>query len=319
MSLKVQFTQTAPGALDVITVAALWNAAYPSAMALSPAAVAWSLEESGGRTVGAVTAQRDGLLVGFVLASHVPGYPIGWIDALAAKDRARPAVAAGLLTSCERWLQAEGCTAVEVGGGPRSLLRGALDDARMSRIWADSGYVSGDYGDREDLALDVARYTPPTELGELAGVARPATPRDGDEVAALLADPAQLRLRAGPAAPEAALAPLPIQGRLSDLMLLWTAHGMLGLAQILFRDSATPIETAYPHTLPQPWAALGVLAVARTLPPAAEDHLLDAAIRRMHNNGVNSCVALGVEETDHFLPFGFRPYRRWLALVKPFT
>lgn len=319
MSPKTQFMQEAPHALDAAAVASLWNAANPSALAIGPAAAAWCLEESGGRAVSAVSAMRSGELAGFAVASAVPGYPIGWIDALATGDGDRSLVRSGLLETCERWLGAQGCTAAAVGGGPRSLLRGALAAARLSRFWADYGYRPGDGGDREDLALDVARYTPPADLPELAGVARPATPRDADEVAALLAEPAQLRLMCGPEAPAAALAPLPAQGRLSDLMLLWTPAGMAGLAQIIFRDSATPIDLAYPYDLPQSWAALGMLAVARTQPAAAEQHLIDASIRRMHNNGVNSCVALGVEETEHFAAFGFRPHRRWLALVKSLT
>jgi hypothetical protein len=285
-------------------------------LATSPAAVAWSLAEAGERVAAAFSAMHDGQMIGIAIASTLPGRASGWIDALAVAGSDRAHGRAGLLDACERWLRAQGCAAAEVGGGPRSLLRGAPSDARLSRFWADLGYAEGDAGDREDLALDVARYTPPTDLEELAGVARPATPGNGDEIAALLADPAQLRLTGCCDAPRAALAPLPAQGRLSDVMLLWTPDGMQGIAQIIFRDSATPVEVAYPYDLAQPWAALGLVAVASTLPEAAEQHLIDACIRRMHNNGVNSGVALGIVQSVPMYRFGFRQYRRWLARAK---
>jgi hypothetical protein len=175
-----------------------------------------------------------------------------------------------------------------------------------------------------DLRADVARYTPPADADELAGVVRPAQRRDADNVVDLLNNAAQLRLNGAairPAFAFAVLRPLLEEGRIADLMLLWTTNGVQGVAQLVFPDSAVPVELGYPYDLPRPWALLRALLVptspAGAAPDAAQNMLLDACLRRLHNTGINSCVAPGVAVDTPYARFGFRPYRRWLPLVKP--
>lgn len=322
MSLRLQITQESPAALDAEALASQWNAAYPDALAISPRVVLWCLQAGSGRTTAVLSASRAGRMVGFAVASTTGAAgvaPVCWIDALAAEPgRNGSAVRAALAGGCEQWARAQGCPEITVGGGPRSLLRGVPSGPDVSRFWQRRGYVVDAGSPRADLALDVARYTPPTDLETFAGVVRTATPRDGDNVQALLEEPAHLRLAGGPeGAPYPALAPLLAEdGRIADLMILWTDDGAQGVVQVVFPDSVWPIEAAYPYDLSRPWAALGLIATGAALPAVAISLLLDAAIRRLHNNGVNSCVAVGAADLELYRPFGFRPHRHWTVMRK---
>ncbi|MEZ4581604.1 MAG: hypothetical protein R3A10_08195 [Caldilineaceae bacterium] len=47
-----------------------------------------------------------------------------------------------------------------------------------------------------------------------------------------------------------------------------------------------------------------------------ETAVLDAGLRRLHNNGVNGCVIDWTDLVDFYGKFGFAPYRAYQQLVK---
>lgn len=314
-----QIRAESPVTLDALVLADLWNHAVTADMPTSAHLIAWAMDAHAPRSVGVWLAWQDGQPVGFATASHVGDCSVGWVDALAVPARSnRAAMRTALLTDAAAWLQATGCAVLQVGGGPRSLMRGALDGGQRVDFFVSRGFV--DAGSVDDMAVDLARYAPPTNASPFAGVVRPPRPRDRDDVDALLAEPSALVSEAMGAEVDTAALLLVKDtlrsGRFADLMLLWSARGLEALSILIFADSATPIELAYPYSLPRPWALLGP-ALARTdTAPGASGMLLDASLRRLHSNGVNSCVALGVSRRALYAEYGFKPLRTWKVFVK---
>lgn len=312
--------------LDARPLAALWNESYGDDLALTPAAIAWCAQADHLRSTFVAQVADGGQAIGFAIASALHGNSCGWIEAIAlARGGRRRAVRAALVDAAAAWLRGQRCNRVALGEGPRALLRGSLPAPAQVHAWTALGFAPSTLGKVVDLALDITRYTPPPPPDSKVGVVRTATPRDRETVFALLEMAAALRSTASGGAPvageiEAIQAVASSEGRIADLMLLWTPYGLLGLAQIVFADSAIPIETLYPYRLARQWSALRSLVVDISLlesaGESAHELLADAALRRLHSAGVNSCIAPAVSSTSLYERYGFRAYRRWQPVVK---
>lgn len=324
MIQSLQISERAPQTLDAEAVASLWNDAYPDDLAISPRLLAWSLQPLPGRSLTVHLAERGGKAVGFAVSSLLQGVSGGWVDALAvALPRSGRTIRLPLLAAAEGWLRGQGCASVIIGGGPWSLLRGIPAPLRRQRLLIGAGYRSSSAAPLCDMAINLPRYAPPASLQEGPGVVRPAQPGDVDNVLALLADTQALRSAHDDSIPGTAdllhVRSLLEGGRLSDLMLLWTQHGVEGLCHVVFPDSALPVERSYPYQLPRPWSALGSMVVREKALEWCAASLVDGSLRRLHNNGVNSCLVPGVTRTAVFEEYGFRIHRRWQRFSKSLT
>ena len=106
-------------------------------------------------------------------------------------------------------------------------------------------------------------------------------------------------------------------GRISDYMLLWTERGVDGFCQLTFEDSRRPLERFYPYRLPRPWGQLGAIGVSEAYQGRGYGAaVLDAGLRRLHNNGVNGCVIDWTGIVDFYAKFGFEKYRGYHFLMK---
>ncbi|MCB0022588.1 MAG: GNAT family N-acetyltransferase, partial [Caldilinea sp.] len=106
-------------------------------------------------------------------------------------------------------------------------------------------------------------------------------------------------------------------GRLSDYMLLWTERGVDGCCLLTFPDSMRPMERYYLYRLPKPWGQLGSIGVSAD----RRGHgygaaLLDAGLRRLHDNGINGCVIDWTGLVDFYARFGFERYRSYTMLAR---
>jgi hypothetical protein len=264
----------------------------------------------------ALLEERGRQLNGYAIVSKLGASPIGVVDALVPAQRGARESSLRLVEGAQQWLREQGATAIQFGGGAYSLLRGIpAVGTRPLDGWTGGATRPVHDGGEFDLALDVSRYTPPNDIASVAGVVQPAQPRDLDELETFFGAPAFLQVGATShtaTSDELALAhEIAFGGRVSDLMLLFTARGVEGLCHLIFADSAVPIDLAYPYTLPKPWGALGLLAASERLGNGGMEALLDAAIRRLHNNGINSCVAMGVSAPGLYERFGFVQHRQW--------
>jgi predicted N-acetyltransferase YhbS len=102
-------------------------------------------------------------------------------------------------------------------------------------------------------------------------------------------------------------------------MLLWTDRGVDGFCLLTFEDSAQPLERFYPYQLPRPWGQLGAVGVSvdrrgRGFGAA----LVDAGLRRLHDNGVNGCVIDWLVIEEFYAKFGFSKLRDYQQLYKEF-
>jgi len=302
-------------------LAALWNAACGEDLAISARFVTYNLHAGAGVCQAAMLGLLDAEPAGFVVASVLLDDPVvmppdhGWIDALAVTPEHRSqAVGSRLLTWAEGWLLGQGCRTIHLGGGLRPFVPGVPVELHTDGFFTQYGY-GGDGSQQPptvcDLGADLALYTPPPALREIAGQVRPAAPGDRDALLAFLRRefPGRWRYEFEQFLAEG--------GRLSDYMALWTDRGIDGCCILTFADSARPLERFYPYRLPRPWGQLGSIGVSADCRGRGYGSaLLDAGLRRLHNTGVNGCIIDWTDLPDFYGKFGFTPYRRYLQLTK---
>lgn len=304
---------------DLEKMATLWNKSLPDDLPASIRALEWALAPHPERSAALLALKRRSLLA-WAIVGHQAGSALGTVDAIAPSAETGRKDSSGLLVdAASGWLKTRGASALQFGGGAYSLLRGSPVPERIEE-WAGVATRAVHTDGESDLQLDLAHYIPPSDLETVAGVVQTAQPRDADNLAELFAAPELLRVAAtnAPATIDdvALMRAVASEGRISDLMVLWTAKGLEGVAHLIFPDSATPIDIAYPYTLPRPWGAIHSLVVRDSLGNGATEMLLDAAARRMHNNGINSSIALGVAAPQVYARFGYVRHRDWWLRAK---
>lgn len=297
-------------------IAEVWNSALPTQLAISPKFVRYNVAPiTGGHQVGQI-ALLAGEPVGAVLASRLTGEPTvmpenaGWIDALAVAPGAqRLGIGRALLTWAEEWLAGAGCRVSILGKSLRTFLPGPPVEADSVGFFRRCGY-SGEHS-VWDVAANLATYSPPTNLQSFVGMVRPG--QRGEEEALLTflrrEFPGRWRfegeefLRAG--------------HRFSDYMLLWTERGVDAFCRLTFEDSGQPIERFYPYQLPRPWGQLGLVGVSADRRGQGFGlAVVDAGLRRLHDNGINGCVIDWTTIVDFYAKFGFSKYREYQQMQK---
>ncbi|MEZ4656757.1 MAG: GNAT family N-acetyltransferase [Caldilineaceae bacterium] len=297
-------------------VAGLWTTACGPALAISPRMVLYNGRPMPDLAQAGVLAWQADEPIGFVLASALKNQPAaaapeqGWIDAIAVlPDEQKRGVGKKLLNWAEEWLRGQGCTEAALGGSLRPFAPGLPVELEQHACFEHLGFVP-----RErvwDVAANLAHYARSRSVREVAGAVRPAQP--GQEAALLeffqREFPGRWRYEFERFVQH--------KERLSDFMLLWTARGVDGFCRLTFEDSARPIERFYPYALPRPWGQLGPIGVSqdqRGLGYGAA--LLDAGLRRLHNNGVNGCIIDWTTIVDFYAKFGFAPHREYVPMSK---
>jgi GNAT superfamily N-acetyltransferase len=304
-------------------IAAIWSKACGDELAISAKGVAYSLRPAAMQRQVGWLAYADGEVIGFVIASQISGDPLvapptrGYIDAIAVDpSHQKQGIGARLISTAEQWLVAQNCRQLVLGSSLHHLVPGLPDSTGSLDFFLqrDFQHLSPDGVTPAavwDLSADLASYTPPATMHEVAGAVRPAQQHD---LAAFL----KFMEREFPGRWHYKVATFSHERqRLSDYMLLWTERGVDGFCQLCFEDSQRPMELYYPYRLPRPWGQLGPIGVSADLRGQGfGSALLDASLRRLHNNGINGCLIDWTEHLDFYAKFGFSPYRRYLRLGK---
>jgi GNAT superfamily N-acetyltransferase len=301
-------------------IASLWNSAANDEMPISNGFVHFNTRPStGGAQAGRIILDDAERPVGFILASAHPGAPAtmesqtGWVDAIAvAPPFQRQGIGRDLLDWAEAWLRDQGCTRVTIGSSLRPFVPGVPTELNSQGFFAASGYVPAwDDGMVWDAARDLSDYTPPPDLDRLPCAARPAQPGQKQELLNFLDQefPGRWAYECSEFLNDG--------GRVSDYMLLWTEEGLQGACRLTFEDSAWPIERFYPYQLRRPWGQLGSIGIAASARGRGFGlALLDAGLRRLHNNGVNGCVIDWTTLLDFYGKVDFSPYRSYQQMAK---
>jgi len=298
-------------------VAEIWNAACGPDLAISAQAVDYNLRGAPGLAQQGWLAVEDGWAQGMVIASRLAGHvqvmpeSTGWIDAIGVMPSVqRQGIGSALLAAAERWLAGLGCIATVLGGSIRPFAPGLPDGTGAEQYFRTQGYR----GDSKvhDLARNLAGYTPPAGLAEVPAAVRPA--QRGQEEALL----GFLRREfPGRWLYEAELLLHHDKGRIGDYMLLWTEQGVDGCCLLTFPDSMRPLERYFPYSLPRPWGQLGAVGVSERLRRRGFGGVLvDAGLRRLHDNGINGCVIDWTELVNFYGRFGFAVVRSYWPLGK---
>ena len=313
----LDFNPASPDHLDAFVK--IWNEAHPPDLNITLNLARYNLQPLEGRTLAGQIATRGNQPVGVAIASCAPALDFvaagtGWLDAVTVSGQAETdKIRSSLLGWAEGWLRERGCRSVRVGGSLRHFAPGVFDELDQGAFFIERDYhpLDGD-GFTWDVARSLADYAPPASLREVDAAVHPAQP---GQVGALLdflrrEFPGRWRweceqfLRQG--------------GRPSDYMLLWTARGVDGCCRLTFEDSVRPIECFYPYALPRPWAQLGSVGISADVRGRGYGAaLVDAGLRRLHNNGVNGCVIDWTTIVDFYGKFGFEKYRAYWKLEKP--
>lgn len=325
--LSLQTTQLIP--LDpanpshVRALVEIWNVACGPELAISERLAAYNLRPSPGVTRCGWLAVADNWAQGVVVASFLEGYPAvagpaqGWIDALVVAPEAQGLGLGGLLLAhAEGWLREHRRTHVAVGAGLRPFGPGIPLDMPLAPFFVRHGYTeldeAGEPQITHDLAADLAHYRPPADLKTLPAAARPAQRGQEEALCAFLAAEFPGRWHY-----EAEQFLRHDGGRISDYMLLWTEAGVQGACLLTFPDSVRPVERYYPYSLPKPWGQAGSIGVSGALRGQGYGSLLlDAALRRLHDSGINGCVIDWTNLLDFYGRFGFEPLRSYAQLTK---
>lgn len=316
MRSRVEFHEMDPGESAIPTavqaaIVDLWNEALAPDMAISHAFVRYNLRPSAGVRRRVFLACTDDAIVGAALHGEPAVNPLGegWIDLLVvAPAFQRTGIGRHLLALAERWLAGTGCRGVQIGGGLRPFAPG-VPDTGVANFFHRCGYEA--LNTVWDMAANLATYRPPGNLSQGACAARPAAPGQEELLLGFLRRefPGRWRYEA-----EMFLAN---GGRISDYMLLWTERGIDGCCLLTFPDSVRPIERFYPYRLPKPWGQIGSIGVsADRRGQGLGSVLLDAGLRRLHDNGVNGCVIDWTTLVDFYGKFGFERYRAYEMVGK---
>jgi GNAT superfamily N-acetyltransferase len=297
----------------------LWNAACGADLAISPRLATYNLRPSPGGLQTACFALVSNQPVGFVSASYLNDATVarphsGWIDAIAvAPDHQKQGIGTTLLHWAEEWLDQQGSQVIAIGPSPRPFVPGVPEALDSVGFFVRHGYgtTPEEQMRQWDVAANLSTYTPPKTVREVDAFIRPAQPDDYEAMLVFL-------LREFPDSWRYAFEEhVAAGGRISDYMVMWTARGVDGCCVLTFEDSLTPIERFYPYHLPRPWGQLGSIGISEDRRGQGfGSALLDAGLRRLHNNGVNGCIIDWTDLLDFYGKFGFAPYRSYLILFK---
>lgn len=301
---------------------ALWNEASGDEYSLSMRALTWLRQAVNDETSLLLVASQLGQAVGFLLASRAKRTSLITIDGIAVAPQFRQQ---GMGRSLFEALQsteilnqkqvANQPISIQIGGRPLSLLPGVPDVDAPLRFFEHMGFHQ-DEQSIERLFVDVASYQTSNAIAELPAAVHPAQPNQQSLILNFLAQRAHLTNDA-----DAHLLGFVQQGRrLSDLMLLWSEEGLDGICQVGFEDSPLPIELSFPYRLPRPWAQIATYLVRSDsdsgLAAARCALLLDAALRRLHNNGINSAVLTCLLPSNVQSQFPLQSYQHFRSFVR---
>jgi GNAT superfamily N-acetyltransferase len=297
----------------------LWNLACGPDLAISPRFVGYNLRPCPGGDQTACLALVSGRPVGFISTSYIDDRTLspqqtGWIDAIAvAPDEQGSGIGSALIEWAEAWQKNNGTKSLSIGANPLTFVPGVPEELNTTGFFQRHGYgVTPKTVWKEwDVAADLSRYKPPRSVRPIDGIVRPAQNDDYDATLAFLQRefPDYWRYEFERYVGEG--------GRISDYMVLWTERGVDGACMLTFEDSLHPIERYYPYRLPRPWGQLGSIGVSADRRGRGYGAaLLDAGLRRLHDNGVNGCVIDWTTLLDFYAKFGFTSYRTYLMLFK---
>ena len=302
--------------LHIDAIAGIWTGACGEALAGSSRLAAHNAKPTARAVQNGSFAWQDDEPVGFVMVSVLVGEPTvapsgsGWINGIAVlPDAQRTGIGSALLEWAEAWLIDQGCETALLGGSLRPFAPGVPTELDSTTFFLQHGYTHTQTV--WDVAANLAYYESPDSVRKIDVALSPARPGEEAPLMEFLQRefPGRWRYEFSQFLRE--------EKRMSDYMLLWTERGIDGFCRLTFEDSQQPIERFYPYQLARPWGQLGPIGVsADRRGMGYGSALLDAGLRRLHDNGINGCVIDWTGITEFYAKFGFEIHRAYNQLSK---
>jgi len=300
-------------------VAGLWTGACGHALATSPRAVAYNLRPILGAKnqdtyKGAFAWYNDEPIGAVIIDARANPLDneldVGYITLLAVlPETGRQGIGEALLKWAEDQLYEAGCKVIQLGGTDHSFVPGLPIELETESFFTRCGYTL--QTTVTDMAANLAGYQPPATMREVDAAVRSAQPANIAAIQAFVQQEFSHHTERLAQFVHDFQNPKRAE-RISDCMIMWTERGIDGISLLNFEDSYRPIERFYPYQLPRPWGQVGCFGISKTIRGQGFGAaLIDASLRRLHNNGVNGCVISATTDVDLYAKFGFIPSREY--------
>ena len=296
------------------TCAQIWNTACGPDLAITPRGMEYFSRPTPGVMSGGRVAKVAGKEVGFILADvlEAPAASRAWVSALAVLPAYQnQQIGKALINWAEGLARLWKPPYLQLGGSPRWLAPGLPAQLQNKAVFEKLGFQFA-----PDMAWDCARclkdYQSPARVAQTPGDVHCLRPDEVEELQALLAsdfsggweNDARIYLQEG--------------GPLEDFVVLRSELGLDAFCWLTHSASTRPLDRFYPHGLPRPWGQLGMVGVRESRRGLGFSlKLLDGAVRRLIELGVDGCVIDWTGLLGLYGKLGFRPYRCYYSGGKP--
>jgi len=295
----------------------IWNAACGNDLAITEKFARFNASGNTGVMQEGHAWMNGDQMIGFVSASAFGMTKLGFVDAIAVHPaHQRRGNGSQLIAWAQKWLKAQGCQRMRIGGSIRPFVAGLPTQLKTESFFEKQGFK------RTSTDWDVACNLKETkgikerreikEIGEMKEMIRAASDADIPAMREFFA-------RAFPGRWQYEFEEFVRDGgRISDYLILKIENRVEGFIQLSFEEgSYRPINRFYMSRLPHPWGQAGPLGVSKEVRGKGYGAvIIEAGLRHLKDRGVDGCVIDWTSLADLYAKFGFKRYREYAVMIK---
>jgi predicted N-acetyltransferase YhbS len=295
-------------------IAAVWNAATTTALAISPRTVLLNTRANEGIERAAFANADSAVLLSVArdMSQLRPSNPQaqGWLELIAVHPAAqRRGIGSALMQTARDWFRERGCASVLLGMGLRPFVSGLPIELGTREFFERHGFVASDRVVC-DVGADLTAIPRPQREGQ--GVGQTARQATASDIPALREFFARAFIGRWQYEFEMHLAD---GGALSDYIIAQVGARVEAFCQITFEDSLRPIERFHPVPLPCPWGQMGPIGVsAETRGMGLARAVMLRGFDVLRARGVRGCIIDWTDLIEFYRKFGFEPHRQYTQM-----
>ena len=312
----------------------IWNAACGDDLAINEDFVRFNLSGNTGVAQEGRVMMKDDRVISFVLANAFGTTKIGFVDAIAVHpSEQRKGFGLQLIGWAQKWLKAQGCERMRIGGSIRPFVAGLPTELKTGSFFEKQGFKRigtdwdvacrlketkerGEIKEREikemrEREIKEIKEREIKEIKEIREMIGAASEKDVPAMREFFA-------RAFPGRWQFEFEEfLRDGGRISDYLILKIETKVEGFIQSSFEvGSHRSINRFYMSHLPHPWGQAGPLGVSKEVRGKGYGAaIIEAGLNHLKDRGVNGCVIDWTSLTDLYGKFGFEKYREYAVMM----